>query len=291
MSTNLSQAAVVEFDNLIKDQYQGASNLKPFVDKRLGVVGTSYEFLLRGITEAQQRGAAGTVVPMVNNVYSRPIATLENWVWSTPTDVFQQKEVNFDELSSLADIAVKALGRRADKLIINAALTGTSSPLFPSANAVGDTTTNLTVAKLIAVRERCAAIGVPYNEVTIAISATGLQSLLKSEQITNIFYNDTKPLATGFLSQFLGMRIVTLPDNASLPPDGSGFTGSLPVSTNVVTAFAWHERAIGYAESAMESRVDFVPQNFSYLTTAPLRAGAVAVDPTGLFSIQYLQTA
>lgn len=291
MSTNLSQAAVVEFDNLIKDQYQGASNLKPFVDKRLGIVGTSYEFLLRGITEAQQRGAAGTVVPMVNNVYSRPIATLENWVWSTPTDVFQQKEVNFDELSSLADIAVKALGRRADKLIINAALSGVSNPLFPAANAVGDNTTNLTVNKLIAVRERCAAVGVPYNEVTVAISATGLQSLLKSEQITNIFYNDTKPLATGFLSQFLGMRIVTLPDNTGLPSDGSGFSGSLPVSANVVTGFAWHERAIGYAESAMESRVDFVPQNFSYLTTAPLRAGAVSVDPTGLFTIDYLQTA
>lgn len=287
MSTYLNEAAVTEFDSIIKDRFQGMCMLKNFVDKRMGVVGNSYEFLNRNITEAQLRGGYGTQLPMVNNHYARPVAQLVPWAWVSPTDIFSQTTVNFDELSSLADVEAGALGRRTDKIIINAAKAAT----LAASNIIGDGGTNLTTEKLIQVRGIAAAIGIPINEITVAISALGLASLLNEEKITNIFYNDSKPLASGTLFHYLGMNIVTLPDNLGLPPDGTTFNGSLPKTGTVCTAYAFHKRAIGYAESTIGARVDYSASQGSWITNAPLIAGAVAVDPTGIISIAYDEAA
>lgn len=292
MSIYLNNASVQEFDNVVKDLFQGKCMLKNFVDTRMNVVGSSYNFVNRTIVEAQQRGAYGAVAPQVNPNYNRPPATLLPWVWQTPTDLFEQTLVNFDEIGSLSMAVADALGRRTDKIIVNGCVEGTTDPLFPTANAIpvnyqATGNTNLTFAKILAILQRCDAIGVPYQDVTLAISAAGLQALLTDDHFTNIFYTDSKPLASGSLRNYLGMNIVTLPDNNNLPPDGTAFNGSLPLTGTVRTAFAFHKRAVGYAESMLTTRVDYSPQQVSYLTTGMIMAGAVTVDPTGLISIAY----
>jgi hypothetical protein len=281
MSIYLNGAAVEMYDSKVKDAYQGKGMLKGFTDIRTGVEGTSYNFALRGTAEAQQRGAAASILPFVNPQYSRPTAILNDWVWPTPTDIFQQKQVNFDEISSLANSQTKALGRRTDKIIINAAvLSGTT-------NIINNTGTNLSVENLREVLAYFDGLGVPYEECTLAISAKGLQSLLRDEQVTSQLYNSVQPLATGTLRKYLGMNIIVLPNNTGLPDDGSGFSGSLPKTGNIVTAYAFHREAIGYAEASIESRVDYSPERASYISMAAIRAGAVAVDNTGIVSIQY----
>ena len=119
MSKFLTQAAVIEFDNEVKHEYQSSGKLRNTVTFRGNVVGESYKFTRMGKGIANQKATQADVTPM-DIEHNRQTANMENWNAPEYTDIFDAQEVNFDEKQELAETIAKALSRREDQLIIDA---------------------------------------------------------------------------------------------------------------------------------------------------------------------------
>ena len=169
MSVNLSAVAAEQFDSEVKHAYQGSMVLRDCVKFRGGVVGDKYDFRLMGKGEATQRtGPSADVVPM-DIGHDLKVATLVGYEAPEYTDIYNQAEVNFDEVRELAETIAKAMGRREEQSIIDARTAGGGTPI-----AVGGTA--LTVAKL-----RAAA-----KELMADTNSDFLQAIVKSYLVNNI---------------------------------------------------------------------------------------------------------
>ena len=62
--------------------------------------------------------------------------------------------------------------------------------------------------------------------------------------------------------------------------------GGLPLSTNDRTCFAFHKSAIGCAVAmAPSTEINYIAEKTSFLVTAKLSMGAVAIDPDGIVDV------
>lgn len=286
MSINLSNAAVTEFDDLVKHQYQARGRLRNTVTTRTGVTGDTYSFTRMGEGIANQKATQAAVTPM-NVAHNRQAATLLRWNAPEYTDIFDNDEVNFDEMKELATTIAKALGRREDQLIIDTWDGGSYSTTPSGADqglqiAAGGT--NLTVGKLRQANERFQDLEIEDGEKHIAITPSGLNSLLEDTEVTSTDFNTIRALVSGELNTFLGMEFHIL---------GTRTEGGLDVSSNIVSAYAYHKASTGYAVGNIDmmTKVDWVPQNTSWLSNGFLRAGAVLRENAGVTQILYDQTA
>ncbi|MDH5182453.1 MAG: phage capsid protein [Gammaproteobacteria bacterium] len=281
MSINLSTAAITQFDDLVKHEYQARGRLRNAVTVRNGVRGDTYRFQRMAAGTANQKATQADVTPM-NVGYAVQTATLERWLAAEYTDIFDKDEVNFEEMQELAQTIAKALGRREDQLIIDAANGGTYSATPSGANQGLDIVTGaagLTVDKLLEVNERFQDLEVADGDKHIAITAKGLRDLLTDPEVTGSDYNTVKALVSGELNTWLGMNFHVL---------GTRTEGGLPVVTDQ-RAFAWHKGAIGYAVGTIDmiTKVDWVAHKTSWLTTGLLRSGAVIRENAGITRINY----
>jgi len=64
MSKFLTQAAVTEFDNEVKHEYQGMATLRNTVTIRTNVIGEAYKFTRMGKGIANQKASQADVTPM-----------------------------------------------------------------------------------------------------------------------------------------------------------------------------------------------------------------------------------
>jgi len=110
MSKTLSSVAVTEFDSMVKQAYQGMGMLKPAVTQRNNVIGDTYKFRRMGKGLANQKSTSDLVTPM-DVTHEFKTATLTNWNAPEYTDMFDAKDVNFDEKQELANTIAGALGR------------------------------------------------------------------------------------------------------------------------------------------------------------------------------------
>lgn len=281
MSINLSNAAIQQFDDLVKHEYQARARLRNTVTIRTGVTGDTYNFTRMGQGMANQKATQADVTPM-NVDHNRQSAVLQRWLASEYTDIFDNDEVNFSEMQELSQAISRALGRREDQLIIDTFNGGTYSTSPSGADQGLDIVTGaagLTVAKLREVNERFQDLEIEDGEKHIAITAKGLNDLLSDSTVTSSDFNTVKALVSGELDTYLGMKFHIL---------GTRTEGGLPVVTDQ-RAFAWHKGAIGYAVGKIDmmTKVDWVPQKTSWLTVGMLRAGAVIRENAGIIRINY----
>lgn len=276
MSRYLSDVAVTQFTNEVKQAYQGGGKLRPAVKIRTGVKGDTYKFNRMGKGLATQRpGPSSDVTPMdVDHVFKT--ATLTNWDASEYTDLWDKAEVLFDEVSELAMAISKALGRREDQLIIDvidaeATLAGTVS------NDIGGTNSNMNVEKAVRASRFLNEQGVESTNRYIAVSAYGLEGMLSETQATSSDYNTVKALVQGEINTFVGFTWIVIENRTE---------GGLPLSGTDRKSFAWHKDAVGLAVGIdISARVDWVPQKKSWLSTGTLKAGAVSIDGLGIVEI------
>lgn len=287
MSKFLTAAAVTEFDNEVKHEYQAMQTLRQTVTIRTGVTGEAYKFTRMGKGLANQKATQADVTPM-DVSHSRQTANLDNWNAPEYTDIFDQAEVNFDEKSELAKTIAMALGRREDQIIIDAMAGGTYSAT-PGNDA--DTGLDVTIAGAMTVKElrEAALLGLtkrsaPSMDRTIAITANGVNQLLATTPVTSGDYNTVKALVNGDVDTFVGLnfKIIAARDEGGLPGE----------DTAACQAFAYHKAAIGYAVGIdMKTTVDWVAQKTSWLCNGMLKAGAVIRENAGIVRINYDDTA
>ena len=259
MSATLSNAAQQLFDGEVKHAFQTSGVLRGTTTVRNDVTGNVYNFRKMGKGVANQKGTSADVTPM--GVSHNLIAcTLTNWNAPEYTDIFDAKEVNFDEKTELQQTIAGALGRRYDQLIIDA-LDGAST-----ANVVAG---GVNLAGLIGASEALNDNGVPSGGRHIALSAAGLAGLLGNTSITSADYNNVKALVSGEINTFMGFQFHVIETRTE---------GGLAVS-----GYAWHDSAVGVAVGMdVTAKVDWVPQKTSWLCNGLMKAGAVARDADGI---------
>ena len=275
MAVSLSQNFVTLFDAEVKQAFQATQMLAGTCRTRTGVEGSTVQFPKIGKGVAALRIPQTDVVPL-NIVSSNVTCTLSDFAAPEYSDIFDQSHINYSERNELVQVVGSAIGRRADQLKIDAL--NASSTSLTVANSIGGSTTNMNLAKL---REAAALLNtnnVPKAGRHLLMHADQLNNLLSETAVTSLDFASTRALVDGQVNQFLGFTIHTIGDmdEGGLPKDGS----------NDRTCFAWHESALGYAESiSQRTEINYVPEKTSFLVNAILSAGSVAIDDEGICKI------
>lgn len=283
MSIYLTDAAQAEFDAEVKHLHQGAALLKGSVRVRRNVVGSTANFRLVGRGLARTKAIQDDVNPM-GITHANKVATLGNWHAGDYTDIFAQAEVNYDEKQELAKAVSAAMGRRSDQIIIDAIA---ASATAASVNTdVGGTASGFNLDKLLRLSRLMNAAGVPMGKRHLAITARGLEQALLVSQFSSADYNGMRALQNGEINSFGGFQWHVFDDRT-----GTGQEGGLPIVSGAIRqGWAWAEDAVGMAVGIdVRTEINYVPTKTSWLVTGLFKAGAVVIDTTGAFGVQYTE--
>jgi len=276
MAISISNAFVTLFDAEVKQAYQADAVLRNTVRLRSGVQGATHKFPKIGAGVATVRVPQTDVTPL-NVDYSQATVTLADYIAAEYSDIFNQAKVNFDEKRELVQVVGKAIGRRADQIVIDA-IAGSGTSLTVS-NDIGGTDTNLNVAKLREAKRLMDANNVPMDDRYMLIHASNLSNLLSETSVTSSDFNTVKALVQGEINTFLGFNFITIGDRTE-----GGLTGGGSGSDR--TVYAWHKSAVGMAEGmGIRSEINYIPEKTSWLVASMLSAGATAIDAGGIVSI------
>lgn len=277
MSIYINDAAVTMFDPMVKQAYQAAGfKLRGSMRTRQNVIGETVKFpkLAQGV--AQQKALQDDVIPL-NLRWSQVELTLQNWHASDYSDIFGQREVNFDEMRELAQALGKAIGRRADQLGIDALeASGTTNTIAAGA-------TGFTFAKYLQMNKFFSKNNIGRGvKRYVALDYEGEQDLLNEDKFINSDFTKKQLLDNGGTLDGLNMFGYTW------FVFGEITEGGIPVSGSTHSAFAWAEDSIGYAIGMdFSTETNYVPQKTSFLVTSKYRANAKAIEATGIVQIDY----
>lgn len=284
MSKNLSAVASEQFDSEVKHVFQTAGVLNGTYTVRSGVVGDTYNFRKMGKGLANERTAPSADSISMDIDHSLVPCTLTDWDADEYTDIFNDVEVNFDEVRELAYTIAGALGRRKDQIIIDAAAAGTyaASPTtsqgYLIGTDIGGAGTGWNLAKILATKKAMDKRGVPMGDRHIAITADGLEDLLLTTEVTSADYNSIKALVQGEVNTFAGFMFHVIEDR-----DEGGLSKTGTLQDN----YAWHMSALGCAVGKdITTGADWVVHKKSWLSHGEFKAGAVIRDIHGLVKIQ-----
>ena len=274
MSVYLNKVAVTEFDEQVKESFQGIGQLRMCVTVRNNVTGEDYRFQQIGKGMAHKRTAPSSDSIPMNIDYSKVLVILEDWDADEYTDMFMKKEVNFDEVRELSKVILKALGRRFDQTIIDAVNDARAS-LVAIGNIVVHGATGLTVAKLSATSQLMDDLEIDEEGRYFVGSTKGKQQLLNEEKATSTDYASIKALVRGDINTFYGFEFKWI---------GKREEGGLYKTGDIRDCFAFHQSSIGTAVGIDPStNVDWIPTKKSYLSAGQMKLGSIVRDLEGVF--------
>lgn len=271
MSTSLTAVQQIEFDALVKAQYQSLGFLlRDTVRVRRDVIGASVSFRKVNQIQAVPTGYLQSVV-IQDPGYSQTSAIIQKYTAPTAVDSVQELTVNFDTKMENAMLVANALGRRSDQIIIN------SLAANPGGTIV-DGGTNMTYTKYTEVIQFFENNAVPIPERFIAMSASNFRSLLAADQFVSTFYTQNKVLDKGFVRDYLGINFIIIPQMAE---------GGLPLSGgNIRSCFAWHKQSTGMGIGHdFRTEINYLPRETSWLVNGIFSAGAVTIDNLGIIQV------
>lgn len=277
MSIFVNNVAIDVFDPMVKQAYQSMGfKLRDTMRERRNVVGKTVKFPKIGKGIAKQKAIQDDVEPM-NLTYSRPEVTLQDWYASDYSDIFSQREINFDETRELAEALGAAIGRRSDQLAIDALVASGTT------NTIGAGATGFTFAKYTTMNKFFSKNNVQRNvKRFVAIDAEAEEDILNQTQFTDSDFTQRRLLDNGGtldgLTMF-GYKWIVMGDMDE---------GGMPVSGATHTAFAWAQNALGYAIGMdFSNEVNYIPVKTSFLVTSKYKANSVAIDNVGIVEIDY----
>lgn len=282
-STN-TNAAIISYDNEVKQAYQGAAYIRNRVRVKSGVTGQTYDFRTMGSGTATQHTSSELITPADYSHAKKP-ATLTNWRVGDYTDLFDQAETTVDERAELAQANGKSVGRAEDQLIIDAldAATGIAGTVDED---LGGTDSLINSAKLLRAKKYLMAKQARGGEHTILVNAAGLEGALSETNVTSADYQTFRALVDANLDEKVafGFKWMVIEDRAE---------GGLPTgSANIRLCFAFDRSAVGLAVGIEpKTYVDWIAERLSYLSQAVVKAGSTVIDPEGVVEVQSYESA
>lgn len=262
MASNFDAAYIQQYsDNLqLASQQRESRLLKSVMIDRMAGVNKYFEKIGKAPAPLQQVARVSPLVLQDINFERRPVTPV-SWREAIPIDKIDQIRMAIDPSGSIMQNIMFSFNRLIDSTII-AAVTGPaytqatvnssfSTVSLPSSQNIpvgydepgtGQTgNTGFTVGKLKAGRallESQEAI-VPGERVYVIWNSTQKQQLLRDPQVTNVFYNDVKPLISGEVADFLGVTFIHSELIANTQTAGQPYTGQS-------TALMYPESAIQF---------------------------------------------
>lgn len=276
MSTSLTAVQQIEFDALVKAQYQSLGFLlRDTIRVRRDVIGATVSFRKVNQVQAVPTGYLQTVV-IQDPTYSQTQAILQKYTAPTAVDSVQELTVNFDAKMENAMLVANALGRRSDQIIID------SLAVSPGSTVV-DGGTNLTYTKYRKVIQFFDNNAVPLPERFWAMSASNFAALLADDHFVSTFYTQNRVLDKGFVREFLGINIIIIPAMVE---------GGLPFSSGVIReTFAWHKQSTGMGIGHdFRTEINYLPRETSWLVNGIFSAGAITIDNLGIIQVNCDET-
>jgi hypothetical protein len=174
--------------------------------------------------------------PLISTPHDRRRVALRDFDWADMVDKKDKLRMLADPTSSYTQNAVYALGRSMDDVIIEAAFgtaytgkTGATTVTFAAASEVAvnyvesgaAANSNLTVGKLRRARFLLTSTEAEEDgEMLVAVvTASQIQSLLRTTEVTSADYNTVKALVQGEIDTYMGFKFVR--------------TQRLPVAANI----------------------------------------------------------
>jgi len=276
MSQSLTAVQQIEFDSLVKAEYQSRGFLlRDTCRMRYNVVGNQVDFRKVGQLQAVQTAYLASVT-IQDPGYTKATATLLKYTAPAAVDSVQELTVNFDTKMENALLVSDALGRRSDQIYIDALK---ADPGLTIANGG----TNFTYLKYTKVMENFDANAVPLGERFIAMSANNLRSLMNADQFVSSLYTANRILDRGFIREYLGFNVIIIPTMAE---------GGLPLAANIRKCFAWHKQAAGMGIGHnFRTEINYLPRETSWLVNGIFSGGAVVIDNAGVVQIDCDETA
>ncbi|CAB4240901.1 hypothetical protein UFOVP23_35 [uncultured Caudovirales phage] len=268
----------IEYDAYVHAVFQSTGGLLDNTFReRMGVIGNTEQFRVSSQVVATQKAPQAALTPL-NMVFTPVLATLAPWSAPDFVNIFEETDINFAPAREVADGCVKAIKRRRDQIRIDAL------DASATANTIANGGTGFTYVKFEQAIFFLAENSAGRGQVTLAISAAGQRQLMAEEQITNQFYVNYKPIAGSGLdgATIQNVKIILIPNMLE---------GGLPIAGNIRTCFMWNWEAVGAAESELQ-RTDMQWQGLyeCWLINCRIKAGAVAVDNTGIVKIDIDET-
>lgn len=270
MSTSLTAVQQVEFDALVKAEYQSLGFLlRDTIRVRRDVIGSSVSFRKVNQIQAVPTGYLQTVV-IQDPGYSQTSAILQKYTAPTAVDTVQELTVNFDAKMENAMLVANALGRRSDQIIID------SLGVNPGQTVV-DGGTNFSYSKYTQIIEFFDNNAVPLPERFVAMSANNFRSLLTADQFVSTFYTQNRVLDKGFVREYLGINLIIIPFMEE---------GGLPLNGTIRSTYAWHKQSTGMGIGHdFRTEINYLPRETSWLVNGIFSAGATTIDNLGIIQI------
>jgi len=282
---NLSPAAQIEYDALVKAQYRSEGwKLRGAMRMRTDVVGSSVQFRRMGAVTSVPGGYAQKVTGQ-NPGIAVPSATLVKHVTPVYTDSVEELTVNYDAKMESVQAIGQAMGRRSDQIGINALanVTYAASPTDAQGTLIAAGTTGFTYDKYTSIIEAFEERGVPLVDRFVSVTARQFKQLLNEDEFINGFYTKNNVVDKGMIADFLGANFVVIPamTEGGLPDGAGGATEK--------RAFAWHRAALGMGIGMdFRAEVNYVPTETSWLANGIFYAGAVVIDERGVIAVDTL---
>lgn len=307
INRDVSPAFVELFESEVHQSYQEEGDkLAATVRTKKGITGASTHFPIYGKGAAQDRGAPSSDVPVMGVGATSVKCDLVRKIAADYSDVFDEAALNFDDRQELAMAIGYAMRRCEDQMIIDAMNTAHAAGGAQAPNVVAvdfgspdpAAPQPLTLKKLKRTALLLNRQGVPRKDRYFVYTPDGLDHLLDEEALTDIQKANVKALVDGDIDSFMGFKFIMINDEEITVINPADNTSTIVIKTGlpgVGTAdrkyFAYHRRAVGYANSIDKTTMaDWVAQKASFLIQSHLYAGAVVIDPTGYVTVLCKET-
>lgn len=291
MSFQIPEAMVQSYGSNFKLLYQQKVSRLAAWCQMEEVTGQSKSVERMGATSAYDITSRHADTKFVEVPHSRRWLDLQDKGWAELIDRMDKIRLLADPTSGYAAMAVAALNRAKDDIIIAAcrgnARTNAGLSVLPSTQKIAVGGTSLTLAKLLTVKEimdgnevddddslQADGQGATANRVMV-VNTKMLTNLYGTTEIKSIDYNSIKALVDGKIDTFLGFKFVR---TERLPKDGTATTGY---------ALAWSRRcmALGTGQEPTVSVNQRPDKNNAWQVFADMSIGAVRTEDEGVVEI------
>ena len=217
MAESIEQYFVNQYQNTIRVlSQQMGSRLEMTTIPPVRQTGENLFWERMGATAAVDLASRHDDTPNIEVDHSRRKQTATPKVWATLLDWQDINRMIVDPTSYYNTIAVAAMNRAKDDIIIDAlggnaysGQTGTTAVALPSAQKIAHGSTSMTLSKLLTAKEMLDEAEVDEEmERYCVLAANQITSLLGTTEIKSSDYNTVKALAAGQIDTFLGFKFI-----------------------------------------------------------------------------------
>ena len=278
-------------DLVLMRAQQKDSRMRAWAKTKDNVKGESVSFDRIGKVEMQGKASRHAPTPNADPNHERRWATLATHHTNVLLDADDLQAVLTDPTSDYVTVVSAAVGRKWDKLILDAALgtaltgvSGAGSETWPVtdrksvSHQIAAGGTGLTVGKVRQAKRIMDAIMVESDRCFVT-DAYGLEDLLETTEVTSSDYNAVKALVRGELNTWLGYEWIMVDSDV------------MTVSGTTVSAVAMARGAVGLGigidrKIRISERPDLSYANQVY---AEMMGGSVRRDGERIVEVQYVQ--